>query len=67
MTLLGQTKLVFVAGSGPAVIVMSEMPGIYSLVARFARKVRDAGFTVWMPQLFGQPAARRPCPTGSAR
>ena len=55
VTLLGQTKLVFVAGSGPAVIVMSEMPGIYSLVARFARKVRDAGFTVWMPQLFGQP------------
>src|SRR5262249_6645990 len=55
VTLLGQTKLVFVAGRGPAVIVMSEMPGIYSLVARFARKVRGAGFTVWMPQLFGTP------------
>jgi dienelactone hydrolase len=35
------------------VIVMSEMPGIYPLVARFARWVRDAGFTVWMPHLFG--------------
>jgi len=33
--------------------VMSEMPGIYPLVARFARWVRDAGFTVWMPHLFG--------------
>jgi dienelactone hydrolase len=34
---------------------MSEMPGIYPLVARFARRVRDAGFTVWMPHLFGEP------------
>ena len=55
VTLLGETKLVFVAGSGPAVIVMSEMPGIYAAVARFARMVRGAGFTVWMPQLFGIP------------
>ena len=27
--------------------------GHLSLVARFARWVRDAGFTVWMPHLFG--------------
>jgi dienelactone hydrolase len=57
VTLLGQTKLVFVAGQGPAVIVMAEMPGIYSHVARFARIVRDAGFTVWMPNLWGDPGA----------
>jgi dienelactone hydrolase len=31
------------------------MPGIYPHVARFARWVRDAGFTVWMPNLFGVP------------
>jgi dienelactone hydrolase len=55
LTLLGDTKLVFVAGKGPAVIVMSEMPGISPHVARFARFVRDAGFTVWMPNLFGDP------------
>lgn len=36
---------------------MAEMPGIYPLVSRFARRVRDAGFTVWMPQLFGDPGA----------
>ena len=47
----------FVAGKGPAVIVMSEMPGIYPLVARFARWVRDDGFTVWMPDLFGKAGA----------
>jgi len=53
VTLLGQTKRVFVSGKGPAVIVMAEMPGIHAHVARFARTVRDAGFTVWMPALFG--------------
>ena len=54
LTFNGKTKRVFVAGKGPAVIVMSEMPGIYPLVARFARWVRDDGFTVWMPDLFGK-------------
>jgi dienelactone hydrolase len=53
LTFLGETRVVYVGGSGPAVIVMSEMPGIYPLVGRFARWVRDAGFTVWMPHLFG--------------
>jgi len=53
VTLLGQPKRVYVAGTGPAVIVMAEMPGIYAHVIRFARMVRDAGFTVWMPALFG--------------
>ncbi len=55
VNLLGQSKLVFIAGRGPAVIVMTEMPGISPEVARFARFVRDAGFTVWMPKLFGDP------------
>ena len=50
----GSTKAVYVAGGGPAVIVMAEMPGISPHVARFARWVRDAGFTVYMPSLFGR-------------
>jgi dienelactone hydrolase len=53
ITLLGATKRVYVSGEGPAVIVMAEMPGIHVYVARFARTVRDAGFSVWMPALFG--------------
>jgi dienelactone hydrolase len=57
-----QAKTVFTAGSGPAVIVMAEMPGITPEVARFARFVRDAGFTVYMPLLFGE--AGRPFSTG---
>lgn len=52
--LLGEQKRVHVSGSGPAVIVMAEMPGISPDVARFARWVRDAGFTVYMPSLFGR-------------
>jgi len=54
VTLLGKARRVYVSGSGPAVIVMSEMPGISPYVARFARWVRDAGFTVYMPSLFGE-------------
>src|SRR5215471_7943789 len=50
-------RRVYVTGSGPAVIVMSEMPGISPEVARFARWVRDAGFTVYMPSLFGRDGA----------
>jgi dienelactone hydrolase len=51
------SKAVYVAGAGPAVIVMSEMPGISPHVARFARWVREAGFTVYMPSLFGRDGA----------
>ncbi len=54
VALLGETRRVYVAGTGPAVIVMTEMPGISPHVARFARYVREAGFTVWMPHLFGR-------------
>jgi dienelactone hydrolase len=57
ITLDGVTKKVFIAGTGPAVIVMTEMPGISPHVARFARWVRDAGFTVYMPSLFGRDGA----------
>jgi len=53
----GVTKVVHVAGSGPAVIVMTEMPGISPHVARFSRWVREAGFTVYMPSLFGRDGA----------
>lgn len=57
LTFSGKTRPVYVTGEGPAVIVMAEMPGIYPLVSGFARRVRNAGFTVWMPQLFGDPGA----------
>lgn len=49
----GISKVVYVFGNGPAVIVMPEMPGISPQIARFCRWVRDAGFTVYLPSLFG--------------
>jgi dienelactone hydrolase len=66
ITLDGATKVVYVAGSGPAVIVMAEMPGISPHVARFARWVRDAGFTVYMPSLFGRDGAVPTAEEGTA-
>lgn len=57
ITIEGTLRTVYVGGAGPAVIVMAEMPGISPHVARFARWVRDAGFTVYMPSLFGRDGA----------
>lgn len=54
-TYLGETRTVLRKGAGPAVLVMHEVPGIYPAVADFARRVVDAGFTVYMPSLVGTP------------
>lgn len=51
----GYTYPVFRAGSGPAVVVIHEVPGITPEVRRFAKRVEDAGFSVFMPSLFGTP------------
>ena len=51
----GKRRDVYRAGSGPAVIVISEMPGITPPVAEFGRKVVAAGCTAIMPSLFGDP------------
>lgn len=66
ITLDDTMKKVYVAGTGPAVIVMTEMPGISPHVARFARWVRDAGFTVYMPSLFGRDGAVADAQEGKA-
>ena len=50
----GATR-VYRGGSGPGVVVVHEVPGITPLVADFGRRVVDAGFTVAMPSLFGEP------------
>jgi dienelactone hydrolase len=51
----GKSRPVYRAGTGPAVIVIHEAPGITPPVAAFARRVRDRGYSVVMPSLFGQP------------
>jgi dienelactone hydrolase len=51
----GVSRRVFRAGTGPAVIVIHEVPGLHPQVIAFGRRVVDAGFTVYMPSLFGTP------------
>lgn len=51
----GKTRAVFRRGTGPAVIVMAEMPGITPKVLRFAGWINALGCTAVLPHLFGQP------------
>lgn len=53
----GKTRTVLRGGSGPAVIVMHEVPNLHPGVIDFGRRVTEAGFTVYMPSLFGTPGA----------
>lgn len=53
LTFEARTKRVWTSGTGAGVVIMHEMPGITPHVLRFARWVRDAGFAVWLPSLFG--------------
>ena len=58
LCLLGKTKPVPQTGTaGPAVIVIHEIYGFTPTLARFCRWVRDAGFRVYAPILFGEPNA----------
>ena len=60
----GKRRNVYRIGAGPAVIVISEMPGITPLVAQFGRRVAAAGCTAVLPHLFGDPG--RPISAGYA-
>jgi dienelactone hydrolase len=51
----GAARSVYTRGSGPGVVVMHEVPGITPSVARFATRVADAGFRVYLPSMFGTP------------
>jgi dienelactone hydrolase len=49
------TRTVFRRGTGPAVIIIHEIPGLHPLVVAFADRVAAAGMTVYLPSLFGTP------------
>ncbi len=49
------TRPVYWRGTGPAVIVIHEVPGLHPLVVEFADRLVAAGMTVFMPSLFGTP------------
>lgn len=58
------TRPVYRRGSGPAAIIIHEMPGLHPEVLPFAERVAAAGMTVYCPSLFGD--AGRPLSGGYA-
>jgi dienelactone hydrolase len=53
----GTTHPTYRKGTGPGVIVIHEIPGLTPEVIGFAEEVVEAGFTVVLPHLFGEPEA----------
>ncbi|WP_327412078.1 dienelactone hydrolase family protein [Streptomyces sp. NBC_01233] len=51
----GATRSVLCKGTGPAVIIMAEIPGITPKVIEFAEHVAAIGCTAVLPVLFGAP------------
>jgi dienelactone hydrolase len=58
-TAAGFTRETYRRGTGPAVVIIHEIPGITPKVIAFANEVVDAGFTVVMPSLVGTPGKER--------
>jgi dienelactone hydrolase len=48
---------------GSAVIVIHEIPGIHPGMVTFAQRLLQAGYTVYLPSLFGRPG--QPASTGA--
>jgi dienelactone hydrolase len=53
----GRTHEVYRAGTGSAVIVVHEMPGLHPGVTAFGQRLVDVGYRVYLPSLFGRPGA----------
>ena len=50
----GVRRPLFVRGSGPGIVVMHEIPGIYPAVIEFAERLVEAGYRVYLPELLGE-------------
>src|SRR6266702_805946 len=53
----GREHDVYRSGSGPAVVVIHEIPGLHPGVTAFGQRLVDAGYRVYLPSLFGRPGA----------
>src|SRR4051812_49679058 len=60
----GITHDLYTRGSGPGVVLLPEIPGMTPEVMGLADHLVDAGFTVAVPSLFGEPG--RPLSAGYA-
>ncbi len=54
-TAAGATHDVFTRGTGPGVVLLPEIPGMTPQVMGLANHLVEAGFTVAVPSLFGEP------------
>jgi hypothetical protein len=59
----GRSHQVDRAGTGPAVIVIHEIPGIHPGMLAVAQRLLAAGYSVYLPSLFGRPG--QPANTGA--
>ena len=50
----GLSRPLYRRGSGPGILLMHEIPGIYPPVIEFADRLVAAGYRVYMPELLGQ-------------
>ena len=51
----GLTRQVFKAGTGPAIVIVPEIPGIHPGVVELAQRFIADGYTVYLPSVFGRP------------
>lgn len=51
----GVSKVVYRAGTGPAVVLIHELPGMVPECVELGRKIAAEGYCVYMPLLFGEP------------
>ena len=49
------TRTVYTKGTGPAVVLLHELPGLIPECVDLGRQIAADGFTVYMPLLFDQP------------
>ena len=54
-----EARCVYHAGKGPAVLIMHELPGMNPACSTLAEELAAAGFTVYLPLLFGRPGQNR--------
>src|SRR5688572_28873834 len=56
----GGSKPVFCRGSGPGVVIIHELPGLTPETVALAERVRERGYTVFLPLLVGRANQKAP-------
>ncbi len=55
----GRRRTVYRRGRGPGVLLIHELPGMAPECIDLGRRLADAGFTIFLPLLFGEPGRSR--------